>query len=137
VGSFVFKVLNAISFRRFPSSGQICHAREGGRPAIGPEIWIPALRGNDKTARDTSEPLFRDEWPPSFEIGTLARISWKGNILHAFRFFAKHPAALIALAVDWSLCDTRGRSLAVMAGLDPAIHAPRPEKEERRHRRRA
>jgi hypothetical protein len=38
VGLFVFKGLNAISFRRFllpRTSGPICHAREGGYPAHG------------------------------------------------------------------------------------------------------
>ena len=52
---FVFKGLNAISFRRFllPRTS-------------GP--MIPAFGGNDKArSRDTSEPLFRDEWRSLFD----------------------------------------------------------------------
>jgi len=55
VGLFVFNGLNAISFRRFllPRTS-------------GP--MIPAFGGSDKaSSRDTSEPLFRDEWPSLFD----------------------------------------------------------------------
>src|ERR1700722_17069569 len=42
--------------------------------------------------------------------------------------------AFMALTVDW-LLPTRLGAAAVMAGLDPALHAPRPRDEARRRRR--
>jgi hypothetical protein len=83
VGLFVFKGLNAISFRRFllPRTS-------------GP--MIPAFGGNDKaSSRDTSEPLFRDEWPSLFDHPH--EFPGRGKLSPSFMIFAKDSDPLRAL----------------------------------------